>query len=187
MKEVEIKAVLPADQKSRVLQILNQNYTKLPEKTKYDTLYTKKGEQRIAFRIREENEKIFITEKTRIFSETGGEINTEREFEVSNKEEFSTFMESFGFEVLYTKKKITQPFWSESQKILVEHVSLEGFGEFIEVEKLCQTEESKILSQAEQEVFSVIKSLYLEGYIDPRPYGVIMGKCTPHFSTKASK
>lgn len=186
MKEIEIKATLPSEQKPHVLHMLNQNYTKLPQKTKNDTLYAQKGENTIAFRIREENEKYFVTEKTRIFSATGGEINTEREFEVSSGKEFSEFMEPFGFEILYKKKKITQPFWDEQKQILVEYVQLEGFGEFIEVEKLCNSEEDTVLTQAEQEVLSVLQSLDLENYIDPRPYGVIMGKCDSPFGKKSN-
>lgn len=174
MHEVEIKSVLPESVKSSVLESLGKKYDQKSEKTKNDVMYCRSGKKEIAFRLREENGKFFVTEKTRSFTKSGGEVNNENEFEVSSGEEFDIFVKSLGFEVLYTKKKKVIPFWDENNKILIEVVFLENFGEFVEVEKICDTLDD--VAGAEQEVFAVIKDLGLENTIESRPYGVLMGE-----------
>ena len=171
MKEVEMKAWVTELSKSRIQEFLETKCVYVGKKDKYDIMYTKKGERKMEFRLREENNVCTITRKKREYSSTGMEINEELEFPVMNKQDFTTFVQQGGFEIMYVKNKNVEQYTYNN--ILLEYVIFEKLGQFLEVEIVCEEEDSKY---AARKIESLFVMLAIESDIEKAPYGKLLGE-----------
>lgn len=169
MKELEIKAWVYEDNKEDVLFFLESKANFKRSIVKKDIIYSENNKKQIDFRIREINDKFFVTQKVRNFSKNGAEINDEVEFEISNKKEFIIFMENLGYCELYRKEKKVDQYYYNS--MLIEYVEIKNLGKFLEIEILS---EEKDLQENENKILDVFKICKLEKNIEKKPYFLLL-------------
>ncbi len=186
MKEIESKAWVFESHKKKVLDFLYTSPHITPlhngkQIRKKDVMYTHRTENVVAFRLREENDKSWVTKKVREYTDSGTEVNTEIEFEVENGAEFDAFVKMLGYIEMYQKEKKVYQFSyrKNSMNILLEYVEipvLSEKGDFLEIEIICEdtATEAEILS-AETEILSIFTELSLDKDIESLPYGKLLG------------
>ncbi len=111
------------------------------------------------FRVRNDNDSIVVTYKVKR-NESGIEINKETEFSVSDMDVFLAFIRRIGCEPFYQKKKTGSSYKYEDY--LIELLTVEGLGDFIEIEKLEEREEPDNLPI----VLGTLKSILSRSGID---------------------
>lgn len=117
------------------------------EEKKYDTYYySGKNIENIdfkndtIFRIRKNSNGSFITLKEREFHGKT-EINVEKEFEIINPDELEDLFKYMGYSILVKKNKISKVYKYKEASIEVN--TIEGLGDFIEVEVVIDNEKNK--------------------------------------------
>lgn len=177
-KEIEMKCHITEGNKSRIENFLQDKTTLLGSVEKYDYYFEDpKNTGKIFFRIREEKKTgdegesstYIVTKKKQNISSQGLEINDELEFEVSSFDAFIEFCAAQGIQKLFTKtKKITKYSYND---ILIEWVSIDPIGEFLEVEIV--TEEENI-NTASEKILAFFKELELENDIEKKRYFLLL-------------
>ncbi len=182
LQEVEAKAWLNTQEEyERVLNYCVQNGEFLGEKHKSDIYFCKKGSDEIAFRIRKEAEKIYVTQKIRTYSAHDVEMNDELEFPIENAETFTSFLKNLEYLECTRKEKRVLPYVFHLQftdhhpvKLLIEIVHIDTLGRFLEVEILCANHQVK---EAEKMILQVFKTLKLEKNREKKPYFLLQKEC----------
>lgn len=190
MYEVELKAWL--DDKPKIKNQLHKI-------AKYDGFYQKAdtyyhlAEKHITVRIRSEKitkpdqskatEQNLVTYKkkeTRL-TENGKtyEVNLEKEFSISSKEEFESILLDSGYSISLTKTKGAESFYftvlePQSKKNVVCHIELcnvPPLGEFIEIETLTDDNSEKNVQVLQNALIQVLAVLNIDqNKIEPRYY-----------------
>lgn len=161
MIEVELKAHV--SDMSRIKQNVGSFATFVRDFDKFDS-YWHGPDWRFArgtkgFRIRKDDATVIVTYKTKR-NESGIEINKETEFSVSDMDAFLSFITRIGCEPFYQKRKTGSAYNYEDY--LIELVTVEGIGDFIEVEKLLDKEDPHTLS----EVLGMLKTILSRAGVD---------------------
>ena len=177
MFEIEIKAWL--DNPSETEQILYSFADYKGESFKSDVYWYNK-ERNVKIRIREEklisetNTKkntIYVTGKIKTVSE-GIEINSENEFQISDKSAFELFLNQAGFFLQSAKTKTSKNFYA--QNCHIELVSVDGIGQFIEIEILSSSNEPSVVEQNRSILMSILGKCHIpEKNIEPRFYSFL--------------
>ncbi len=113
------------------------------------------------FRVRKDNDAVIVTYKTKR-NESGIEINKETEFTVSDMEAFLSFITRIGCEPFYQKRKTGSAFTCDGY--LIELVTVQGLGDFIEIEKLIEEEDPDTISV----VLGTLKTILSRAGVDAR-------------------
>ncbi len=185
MKEVEIKAWIYEENKKQIKNYLKKSAKFLGEKIKNDIMYCTKNiekndnlysyKKEISFRLREEvseEKKLFlVTKKTRKYGKNGEEINNELEFEVTDFHQFHEFVIGLGYEIFYKKQKKIQQYLIGT--VLVEWVTIDELGEFLEVECIAKDNE---IDEALSLIMQIIHDTNLQKNIEKKPYGMLLGE-----------
>jgi adenylate cyclase class 2 len=132
---------------------------------------------RFRFRIRSDGGKYVVTFKDKRMLGTL-EVNRETEFAVDDPESFRELLQRLGCEVLYTKRKRGTKWHSEG--MVVEAVTVEGLGCFLEIETLRDSDDEMTLAKARAQLLEVLFRCGLEeSDLEPRYYSELLGvdKC----------
>jgi adenylate cyclase class 2 len=128
------------------------------------------------FRIRSDEGSSIVTFK-RKRNEGGIEINDETEFEVSDREAFLTLVRRVGCEPFYEKRKTGTHY--EFEGFIIELVSVQGLGDFIEIERVIPGDEDPaMVAMIQGELKAVLaRSGVPESSIEGRSYSeLILGQ-----------
>ncbi len=154
MFEVELKVRI--DNIEELEASFREKYEFVGKFVKRDIYFGKDGVD--LFRLRGvsdgESEKFVVTTKER-FRVAGIEENVEREFSVDSQEEFIAFANFLGYDELIRKVKHSICF--NNGDMFIELVTIEGLGDFLEIEILVSDEASK--SSARDRLLAFIESL----------------------------
>jgi len=126
------------------------------------------------FRVRSEGSIFVVTFKTKRI-EAGGEVNLEREFEISDPEVFQEFVQRIGCEPYYRKRKTGTAY--EYNEMTLEIMEVEGAGTFLEIERLLDTDSPSAIETARSELLAVLALTGVpQSAIEPRTYSdLILG------------
>jgi predicted adenylyl cyclase CyaB len=130
---------------------------------------------RLRFRVRRDGEHAVCTYKDKSFR-SGGEVNEEREFEVSDQAVFEQFLLRIGCEEYVRKTKRGVVYQCSEVHAELSHVS--GLGDFLEVEQIVEPRSDEHegdardrVAHAEASVRALMERLGVaSGAIEPRPY-----------------
>lgn len=126
------------------------------------------------FRLRSEPGRDTVTFKEKTYTHTV-EINKETEFGVVDAASFRAFLAKMSARLLYRKSK-RGVFWRGSDGIIAELVTIEGLGEYLEVEILCEDNGSADVGAIRRRLIAVIERCGLVASdIEPRPYSQLLG------------
>lgn len=137
---------------------------------KFDTYYSYPcgPEEGKAFRLRKDGGGCIVTVKEKKVL-NGIEHNMEREFSVSSEELFTYFILSLGCSVKVTKRKKGSLF--KLGDINLELSRVERLGWFLEVEKICGSNDPAEHEMAKKEILAVLKRFGIpEDRIEARYY-----------------
>lgn len=95
------------------------------------------------FRLRSDGQRCIVTFKVKR-NEGGIEINQETEFDVSDPQGFTALVERIGCEPFYRKHKIGSAYTYDG--FTIELVRVEGLGDFIEIEKLLDSDDPELVA-----------------------------------------
>ena len=177
MFEIEIKAWL--DNPSETERILSSFADYKGESFKSDVYWYNKDrnlkirirEERLISETNEEKNTIYVTGKTKTVSD-GMEINSENEFQISDKSAFELFLNQAGFCLQSTKTKTSKNFYV--QNCHIELVSVVDIGEFIEAEILSPSNEPSIVEQNRTIFMSILEKCKVPAEnIEPRFYSFL--------------
>ncbi|MCE1195687.1 class IV adenylate cyclase [bacterium] len=126
------------------------------------------------FRLRCEPGSDTVTFKEKTYTSTV-EINKETEFGVADAAAFRAFLAKMSAKLLYRKSK-KGGLWRGSDGIIAELVRVEGLGEYLEVEILCEENPSADVDRVKKRLIAVIERCGLPASdIEPRPYSQLLG------------
>ena len=126
------------------------------------------------FRLRREPGGDTVTFKEKTYTSTV-EINKETEFGVADAAAFRAFLAKMSAKLLYRKNK-KGGVWRGSDGIVAELVTVEGLGEYLEVEYLCEESPSVDVNGIRKRLIAVIERCGLPASdIEPRPYSQLLG------------
>lgn len=178
MFEIEIKAWL--DNPSETEQKLASFAEYRGKSFKTDCYWYEKS-RKLKIRIREEKfvsdsnvEKtsLYVTGKTKTVCD-GMEVNSENEFQISDKSAFETFLKAAGFELQSTKSKISKNFYT--QNCHIELAEIEGTGQFIEAEILSPSNEPSVVEESRRTLFDLLEQCGVPASnIEPRFYSFLI-------------
>ncbi|GAB1433373.1 class IV adenylate cyclase [Spirochaetota bacterium] len=124
------------------------------------------------FRLRQDDGKILVNFKHRR-NEGGIEINKETEFAVSDAAAFVAFVSRIGCERFYNKRKSGRAY--EYDGATIELVTVEGLGDFIEIEKLAKTDNPEEIAVARGIIRKILDmSGVADTEIEGRSYSELM-------------
>jgi adenylate cyclase class 2 len=119
-------------------------------------------------RIREENEKVYVTMKKKTIRD-GMEENEEIEFSVSDKSNFQEMLERLGFSKYIEKEKKGKKYSHAGFTIEISHVK--HLGDFIEIEKIMKGKNPGEVQPVRLEIRKILAKLGVpEEKIEPRRY-----------------
>lgn len=125
-----------------------------------------KGYTQKRFRLRRAGPRSFVTAKQKV-REGKVSADIEHEFEVSDAEAFTRFALMFGFRVMIEKRKRGRrwlfeplPGAGSERPLVVELVTIEGLGDFVEVEIMVEKKEE--LAAAHRRIELVLEELGIE-------------------------
>jgi predicted adenylyl cyclase CyaB len=177
MFEIEIKAWL--DNPSETEQILSSFADYKGESFKSDVYWYNK-DRNLKIRVREERlisetntEKntLYVTIKTKTVSD-GMEINSENEFQISDKSAFELFLNQAGFCLQSTKTKISKNYYT--QNCHIELVSVDDIGQFFEAEILSHSNEPSVVERNRATLMSILEKCNVPAEnIEPRFYSFL--------------
>ncbi len=125
-------------------------------------------------RLRIEPDKETVTFKEKTYSESI-EVNKEVEFGILDAEAFRKFLDKMSAELLYRKQK-NGTSWKDENNILAELVMVDGLGEYLEVERLCEEGVDLDIDEIKKDLIEVIKHCGLSARdIEARPYSQLLG------------
>jgi predicted adenylyl cyclase CyaB len=126
------------------------------------------------FRLRCEPGSDTVTFKEKTYTSTV-EINKETEFGVADAAAFRAFLAKMSARLLYRKSK-RGGVWRAADGIIAELVTVEGLGEYLEVETLCEENPSVDVNSVRKRLIAVIDRCgLLASDIEPRPYSQLLG------------
>ena len=126
------------------------------------------------FRLRCEPAGDTVTFKEKTYTSTV-EINKETEFGVADAAAFRAFLAKMSAKILYRKSK-KGGVWRSADGIVAELVTVEGLGEYLEVETLCEETPSVDVNGVRKRLIAVIEKCgLLASDIEPRPYSQLLG------------
>ncbi|RKX75991.1 MAG: class IV adenylate cyclase [Spirochaetes bacterium] len=138
---------------------------KLKERFDFKKTYIKKDiyystphsglKERFRLRQEEEGEALVTIKKKKIVKKT--EQNIEIEFRVSDPQAFEQFVLDIGCRKVI--KKVKRGDLYTAGEINIELTMVEDLGEFIEIEKIVESEDSNLLEQAREEINYILHSL----------------------------
>lgn len=127
------------------------------------------------FRLRRSKETALVTAKEKIEQE-GCDASREHEFEVSDPEAFENFVLLFGFKVMIEKSKKGRRWQLElapGKSAVVELVSIEGLGKFVEIEIM--VDDTSQVTAAADGIRELLNKLGIpESAIEERPYTFLL-------------
>ncbi len=154
--EIEMKAWV--DDFDRVKDQLSLNYEFINKFDKEDTYYINELlEKTFEFRLRSVNKNFIVTTKKKNVI-NGMEVNVEEEFSVSDPQLFEKFAISTGAKINIKKRKYGYSY--KKNNFLIELCTIEGLGDFIEIEVVL--EESEHNSEIVAKIRSDINKILLE-------------------------
>ncbi|MCX7025490.1 MAG: class IV adenylate cyclase [Spirochaetes bacterium] len=174
MIEVELKAWIddPETVALRVASFANfvRSFEKADEYWHGSEWRLHRGQK--GFRIRSDESRSIVTFK-RKRTEAGIEINDEREFDVSDPAAFSEFALRIGCEPFYAKRK-TGSAW-DAQGVTIEITHVDGLGDFIEIERLVESDDSALIATAQGLIRTMlVRTGVPESSIEPRSYSELL-------------
>ena len=174
--EVELKAWV--DEPEAVAEELSSRYSFECSFRKED-VYLKSpayGGKREEFRVRREGEGEHAVVTTKKKSLRGGiEVNAEREFTVSDGDEFVEFMRRIGCVIFLRKVKTGRRFSSGDVTLELTHV--ERLGDFLEIEKMIDERTEENVSAAEAEIRELLMRAGIgEDRIERRYYADLLAE-----------
>lgn len=124
------------------------------------------------FRLRMDGQKAIVTFKQKR-NDGGIEINRETEFEVSSADGFKALVERIGCEPFYRKHKAGHAYGYDG--CTIELVSIDGLGDFIEIERLLERDDSGDIALALGSVKSILAMAGVpDNDIEGRSYSELM-------------
>jgi len=125
-------------------------------------------------RLRIEPGKATVTFKEKTYTDSL-EVNKEVEFGILDAEAFRQFLSKMAAKLLYRKQK-NGTSWKGANDILAELVVVEGLGEYLEVETLCDESSEIDVGRIKKALVEVIESCGLSARdIEARPYSQLLG------------
>ena len=126
------------------------------------------------FRLRSEGTAYVVTFKTKRI-ENDMEVNREREFEISDPDAFREFVLRVGCEPYYTKRKTGIAY--EYNGMTLEILKVERLGNFLEIERLMDTDEPNAVAATRKELLSALALAGVpESAIERRTYSEMILK-----------
>jgi adenylate cyclase class 2 len=171
--EIELKARI--DNFEPLREKLSQKGVFLREFNKHDTYWANKEAFRI--RIRRDNSKTFVTYKQkRILGKI--EVNQEKEFEVSDAEEFERILDILGMIRDFKKEKRGWAWEIPSGTdlpVLAELSDVKGLGCFLELEILAPNDDPVTIEKSRKRLFALLDDLGIPpGMVEPRSYMALL-------------
>jgi predicted adenylyl cyclase CyaB len=125
-------------------------------------------------RLRTEPGKTTVTFKEKTYTDNI-EVNKEVEFGILDAEAFRKFLEKMSARLLYKKKK-TGSSWKGEDGIVAELVLVDGLGEYLEVEVLCEEDGAVDVEKIKKNLTEVIERCGLTtSEIEAKPYSQLLG------------
>ncbi len=162
MTEIEIKArVGDPDAAERNIA----SFASFTGETRKRDTYWAGGNPAVKVRVREEGETVTVTYKRKeLRGDT--EVNDEREFTISDRSAFETFIGDAGFaKASYKEKKTKRWVWrgdNEGAEIGIELSLVESLGWFIELEALADDPGEEEIARIRQGLFATLKRCGIE-------------------------
>lgn len=178
MLEIEIKAKV--DDRSSVERNLagfmtyegeiekNDEYWSLPVTTNFISSVG------FRLRLRIEPGRATVTFKEKTYTDKI-EVNKETEFGVLDPQAFRTFLGKMSAKLLYRKRK-TGSSWRGEGGVVAELVRVDGLGEYLEVETMCQEEGEIDVAGIKKKLMSIVERCGISvSKIEPKPYSQLLG------------
>lgn len=147
MFEVEAKVwIKNPKQWHELIQKVEKNAVFEKEVLKEDCYFARKGEDQILFRLRIYDGKTYEICLKNKKIQNGVEFNAEENFQIDNYEAFTTLTKRLGLEVVLQKKKQSRIY--KQEKMTLELNTVEGLGNFLEIECLCQNSKKRSVVRA---------------------------------------
>jgi predicted adenylyl cyclase CyaB len=125
-------------------------------------------------RVRMEPGKATVTFKEKTYTHNI-EVNKETEFGVLDAIAFRVFLEKMSAKLLYKKRKVGTS-WKGEGGIVAELVSVDGLGDYLEVETLREESEDVDVEAVKKVLLHVVDKCGLKlTDIEPRPYSLLLG------------
>lgn len=125
-------------------------------------------------RLRIEPGKATVTFKEKTYTDNI-EINKEVEFGILDPDSFRKFLDKMSAKLLYRKRK-SGTSWKGEGGIIAELVLVDGLGEYLEVETLCEEGEEVHVESIKMNLIGIIERCGLsESDIEPKPYSQLLG------------
>lgn len=122
----------------------------------------------IEFRLRIDSGEAIVTAKRKSIVD-GVEVNDEMEYTVSDPAAFERFAEYLGAAVFSRKRKTGDRYKAGAATIELSHV--DRLGDFIEIERLVESDDPALISQADREVRRLLDELGIPASkVEPRYY-----------------
>ncbi len=124
------------------------------------------------FRLRMDGGKAVVTFKQKR-NDGGIEVNRETEFEVSDAAAFTALVERIGCEPFYRKRKRGKAY--EHDGCTIELVSVDGLGDFIEIERLLERDDPADVALAQGTIRTILGMAGVpDGEIEGRSYSELV-------------
>jgi len=125
-------------------------------------------------RLRLEPDQATVTFKEKTYTDNI-EVNKEVEFGILDAEAFRKFLDKMSAKLIYRKRK-SGTAWRDESGIVAELVQVDGLGEYLEVETLCEEDAPIDVEAVKRNLMGVIERCGLSASsIEPRPYSQLLG------------
>jgi len=125
-------------------------------------------------RLRIESGKTTVTFKEKTYTHNI-EVNKETEFGVLDADAFRVFLEKMSAKLLYKKRKVGTS-WKGEGGIVAELVSVDGLGDYLEVETLREEGGDVDVEAIKKELMEIVHRCGLtQTDIEARPYSLLLG------------
>lgn len=125
-------------------------------------------------RLRIEPDQATVTFKEKTYTDNI-EVNKEVEFGILDANAFRKFLDKMSAKLMYRKRKSGSA-WRDESGVIAELVMVEGLGEYLEVETLCEEDAAIDVEAIKRNLLKIIERCGLAvSSIEPRPYSQLLG------------